>query len=160
MSTEFKVNGQPHATAMPTQCSLLQCLREELHLNGPKLGCGEGECGACTVLIDGQAQTSCNLPLWSVQHKQVTTLEGLGSPTQPHPLQTAFLQLNAGQCGYCLAGIIVRASALLKQHPRPTREQVLGALDGHLCRCGAHPRIVKAIMLASQSVSSDTASQS
>jgi nicotinate dehydrogenase subunit A len=144
----IEVNGKPHTPRMPEQCSVLQCLREELGLNGPKLGCGEGECGACTVWVDGQPQTSCNLPLWDAKGKAITTLEGLGQSGLPHRLQTAFIEENAGQCGYCLSGIITRAAALLRVQPHPTREQIVDALDKHLCRCGAHERIIRAIQKA------------
>ncbi len=145
----IEVNGKPHVPAMPEQCTVLQCLREELGLNGPKLGCGEGECGACTVLVDGKPQTSCNLPLWDAQGKKITTLEGLGHDGLPHRLQTAFIEENAGQCGYCLSGIITTAAALLRDHPQPDRAQIVAALEKHLCRCGAHERIVRAIEKAS-----------
>jgi len=145
----MEVNGKPHTPGMPEQCSVLQCLREELGLNGPKLGCGEGECGACTVLVDGVPQTSCNLPLWDAKGKRITTLEGLGEKGLPHRLQTAFIEENAGQCGYCLSGIITRADALLRDHPQPSREQIVSALEKHLCRCGAHERIIRAIQKAS-----------
>ncbi len=145
----IEVNGKTHTPRMPETCSVLQCLREELGLNGPKLGCGEGECGACTVWVDGTPQTSCNLPLWDVQGKKITTLEGLGREGLPHRLQTAFIEENAGQCGYCLSGIITRAAALLRDHPQPSREQIVAALEKHLCRCGAHERIIRAIQKAS-----------
>ncbi len=145
----IEVNGKTHVPSMPEQCTVLQCLREELGLNGPKLGCGEGECGACTVWVDGKPQTSCNLPLWDVQGKSITTLEGLGPKGLPHRLQTAFIEENAGQCGYCLSGIITTAAALLRDHPKPTRAQIVAALEKHLCRCGAHERIVRAIEKAS-----------
>jgi nicotinate dehydrogenase subunit A len=123
-------------------------LRDELGLNGPKFGCGQGECGACMVLVDGQPQTACNLPLWAVQGKQVTTLEGLGSPERPHPVQAAFVATNAAQCGYCVAGIITSAAALLQHHPNPSRQQIVQALDKHLCRCGAHNRMIRAVQRA------------
>lgn len=145
----IEVNGKTHIPRMPETCSVLQCLREELGLNGPKLGCGEGECGACTVWVDGVPQTSCNLPLWDAQGKKITTLEGLGHAGLPHRLQTAFIEENAGQCGYCLSGIITRAAALLRDHPQPSREQIVAALEKHLCRCGAHERIIRAIQKAS-----------
>ena len=137
-------------SALPEQCTVLQCLREELGLCGPKLGCGEGECGACTVLVDGQPQTSCNLPLWDARGKKITTLEGLSAQGVTHRLQTAFIEENAGQCGYCLSGIITRASVLLQKTPQPTREEICLALDQHLCRCGAHERIIRAIQKASR----------
>lgn len=107
---------------------MLSLLRDELGLSGPKLGCGEGECGACMVLVDGRPQTSCNLPLWAVKGHAVTTLEGLGNASQPHPLQQAFVEENAGQCGYCLSGILVSTSALLQHTPEPTRAQICEAL--------------------------------
>jgi len=144
------INAQNVASSLPDNTTLLSLLRDEMGLSGSKLGCGEGECGACMVLIDGRPQTSCNLPLWSVQGHQVTTLEGLGKEGQPHALQTAFIEENAGQCGYCLSGILVSASALLQQTPRPTRAQICEALDKHLCRCGAHERIIRAVERAAQ----------
>ena len=143
------VNGKPHTPELPENCTLLQSLREELGLNGPKLGCGEGECGACTVLVDGRPQTACNTPLWDVKGKSITTLEGLGHVGQPHRLQSAFIEENAGQCGYCLSGIITRAAALLVENPRPSRQDIVVALEKHLCRCGAHERIIRAIQKAS-----------
>jgi len=144
------INTQKISLSLPENTTLLSLLRGELGLSGPKLGCGEGECGACMVLVDGRPQTSCNLPLWSVQDHQVTTLEGLGKTGQPHALQKAFIEENAGQCGYCLSGILVSASALLQQTPRPTRAQICEALDKHLCRCGAHERIIRAVERAAQ----------
>ena len=146
----IEINAKAHTSALPDSCTLLQCLREEIGLLGPKLGCGEGECGACTVLVNGQAQTACNLPLWDVHGKQVTTLEGLGTQEVGQRLQKAFIEENAGQCGYCLSGIITRASVLLQEIPQPTREQICMALDKHLCRCGAHERIIRAIQKASR----------
>lgn len=139
------VNGAAQAAELDEQTPLLSFLREELQLCGPKFGCGEGECGACMVLVDGKAVTSCNLPLWAVQGKEVRTLEGLGTPERPHPLQEAVLQERAGQCGYCLAGILVSAAELLETHPSPTRAQICQALERNLCRCGAHVRILRAV---------------
>ncbi len=144
----FQINGQPCALALDDQRSLLSVLRDELGLNGPKFGCGQGECGACTVLVDGQPQTACNLPVWAVAGKAVTTLEGLGTPEAPHPLQTAFIAERAAQCGYCAAGIVTAAAALLARQPRPSREDIVQALDKHLCRCGAQQRMVRAIQRA------------
>jgi nicotinate dehydrogenase subunit A len=134
-------DGDPNTT-------LLSVLRGELALSGPKFGCGQGECGACMVLVDGQPQTACNLPVWAVEGKQVVTLEGLGTPEQPHPLQTAFVQERAGQCGYCVAGIVTSAAALLARNPAPDRSAIVQALDKHLCRCGAHNRMIRAIQCA------------
>jgi nicotinate dehydrogenase subunit A len=146
----IRVNTQRLQSELPDKTPLLHALRDELGLAGPKLGCGEGECGACMVLVDGRPQTSCNLPLWAVEGHEVTTLEGLGEPGQPHALQQAFMELNAGQCGYCLSGILISASALLKQNPHPTRAEIGAALDKNLCRCGAHDRIVRAVQRAAQ----------
>ena len=146
----LNINATNIAIAAPEKTPLLSILRDELGLSGPKLGCGEGECGACMVLIDGRPQTSCNLPLWAVKGHAVTTLEGLGTPEQPHVLQQAFMEENAGQCGYCLSGILVTASALLQNTPEPTRAQICQALDKHLCRCGAHERIIRAVLRAAQ----------
>ena len=145
------INAKSFSFAASDNTTLLSLLRDELGLSGPKLGCGEGECGACMVLVDGRPQTSCNLPLWAVKGHAVTTLEGLGNASQPHPLQQAFVEENAGQCGYCLSGILVSASALLQHTPEPTRAQICEALDKHLCRCGAHDRIIRAVQRAAQS---------
>jgi len=136
---------KPAVLLPASSCPCCQSCVIDLGLSGPKFGCGQGECGACTVLVDGRAQTSCNLPLWSVQNRQVSTLEGLGSPEHPHPLQTAFLEENAAQCGYCIAGIITAAAALLQAQPNPSRADIVQALDKHLCRCGAHNRMIRAV---------------
>ena len=145
------INAKSFSFAASDNTTLLSLLRDELGLSGPKLGCGEGECGACMVLVDGRPQTSCNLPLWAVKGHAVTTLEGLGNASQAHLLQQAFVEENAGQCGYCLIGILVSASALLQHTPEPTRAQICEALDKHLCRCGAHDRIIRAVQRAAQS---------
>ncbi len=145
------INAKSFSFAASDNTTLLSLLRDELGLSGPKLGCGEGECGACMVLVDGRPQTSCNLPLWAVKGHAVTTLEGLGNASQAHLLQQAFVEENAGQCGYCLSGILVSASALLQHTPEPTRAQICEALDKHLCRCGAHDRIIRAVQRAAQS---------
>jgi nicotinate dehydrogenase subunit A len=148
----IRINTQPIQSSLPDKTPLLNLLRDELGLSGAKLGCGEGECGACMVLVNGRPQTSCNLPLWAVQEHDITTLEGLGSAERPHALQEAFIAENAGQCGYCLSGILVSASALLQQTPRPTREAICAALDKHLCRCGAHERIIRAVQRAAHTL--------
>jgi aerobic-type carbon monoxide dehydrogenase small subunit (CoxS/CutS family) len=145
------INAKSFSFAASDNTTLLSLLRDELGLSGPKLGCGEGECGACMVLVDGRPQTSCNLPLWAVKGHAVTTLEGLGNASQAHLLQQAFVEENAGQCGYCLSGILISASALLQHTPEPTRAQICEALDKHLCRCGAHDRIIRAVQRAAQS---------
>jgi len=148
----IRINSQPIQSSLPDKTPLLTLLRDELGLAGAKLGCGEGECGACMVLVDGRPQTSCNLPLWAVKDHDITTLEGLGSVERPHALQEAFMAENAGQCGYCLSGILVSASALLQHTPRPTRDEICAALDKHLCRCGAHERIIRAVQRAAQAL--------
>ncbi len=144
-TTMFQVNQQPVQFGGDEKATLLSVLREELNLSGPKFGCGQGECGACMVLVDGQPQTSCNLPVWSIQGKQVTTLEGLGTPAHPHAVQTAFIEERAAQCGYCVAGIITSACALLARKPQPSREDIVSGLEKHLCRCGAQTRMLRAI---------------
>ena len=143
------INAKNIALTVPDKTPLLSLLRNELGLSGPKLGCGEGEFGDCMVMVDGRPQTSCNLPLWAVKGHSVTTIEGLGTAGQLHALQQAFIEENAGQCGYCLSGILVSASALLAHTPEPTRAQICEALDKHLCRCGAHDRIIRAVHRAS-----------
>ena len=139
------VNGQEHTGSFDPQRTLLSVLRDELGLSGPKFGCGQGECGACMVLVDGQPQTACNLPLWAVEGRRITTLEGLGAPGQPHPVQAAFVELRAAQCGYCVSGIVTSAAALLAHNPQPQREDIVRALDKHLCRCCAHSRMLRAV---------------
>jgi nicotinate dehydrogenase subunit A len=146
----ISINDQNVEISAPDKTTLLSYLRNELGLSGPKLGCGEGECGACMVLVNGRPQTSCNLPLWAVKGHAVTTLEGLSKEGVPHALQQAFLEENAGQCGYCLSGILVSASALLQHTPKPNRAQICEALDKNLCRCGAHERIVRAVQRAAK----------
>jgi len=148
----FHLNGQPCHVDADSAVPLLAVLRDELGLSGPKFGCGQGECGACMVLVDGQPQTACNVPLWSVQGQQIVTLEGLGSEDQPHPLQTAFCEERAAQCGYCVAGILTSAAALLARNPQPTREAIVQALDKHLCRCGAHNRMIRAVQRAASAM--------
>ena len=129
---------------------LLYVLRNELEFNGPKFGCGVGQCGACTVHVDGAPRRSCVTAVSTVADKSVTTLEGLGTPERPSPLQQAFIDEQAAQCGYCINGMIMRASALLATNPRPTREQIKTALSSNLCRCGTHMRIVRAIERVAQ----------
>lgn len=147
----FMLNGQPCEPGAEADVPLLSVLREQLGLCGPRFGCGQGECGACMVLVDGEPRTACNLPLWAVQGHQVTTLEGLGSAEQPHPVQAAFLACNAAQCGYCVAGIVTSAAALLQRCPSPSRQQIVQALDKHLCRCGAQHRMIRAVEQAARS---------
>jgi nicotinate dehydrogenase subunit A len=142
----FSVNGKAVSVSPANEeTPLLNVLRNELGLMGTRFGCGLEQCGCCTVLIDGQPEKSCAKPLWSVAGKTVTTIEGLGSEAKPHPLQQAFLDEQAGQCGYCLSGILVSAKALLDANPAPTRAQIAQALDGNICRCGSHNRILRAV---------------
>ncbi|HVA76548.1 MAG TPA: (2Fe-2S)-binding protein [Candidatus Binataceae bacterium] len=124
---------------------LLYVLRDNLGLKGTKFGCGNGQCGSCTVLVDGRAAKSCELPAWSMEGKSITTIEGLGTIDHLHPLQQAILDFQAGQCGYCLSGIIMTAAELIQSDPHPSRDKVVAKLAANLCRCGAHTRIVKAI---------------
>jgi nicotinate dehydrogenase subunit A len=143
---EFSVNGKAVSVSPANEDTpLLNVLRNELGLIGTRFGCGLEQCGCCTVLIDGQPEKSCAKPVWSVAGKTVTTIEGLGTEAKPHPLQQAFLDEQAGQCGYCLSGILMSAKALLDRNPQPTRAQIAQALDGNICRCGSHNRILRAV---------------
>jgi nicotinate dehydrogenase subunit A len=146
---KFQLNGRA-ATAEswdPNQ-PLLYVLRNELGQHGPKFGCGLSQCGACTVIVDGKATRSCVTPVRQAAGKSVTTLDGLGSPEKPDPVQAAFIAEQAAQCGYCTNGMIMQAKAFLSQNPKPTIEQVKQGLAGNLCRCGTHTRIVRAVMRA------------
>ena len=142
----LSVNGRRRDVAMDSDVPLLYVLRNDLGLHGTKFGCGLGQCGACTVLVGGQAVRSCLIPVQSVVGQEVITIEGLGSPERPHPLQAAFIEEQAAQCGYCTAGIIMAAKAFLDQTPRPTEAQLRQALAGNLCRCGTHVRVIRAVM--------------
>lgn len=144
----LEVNGTTHALAVPPEASLLTVLRNDLGLNGPKYGCGLGQCGACTVLVDGVAARACVIPVGGVAGRTVTTLEGLGSREQPHPVQQAFIDAQAAQCGYCLNGMIMMTAALLVECPHPSEADVRRALSGNLCRCGTHVEIVDAVLRA------------
>jgi nicotinate dehydrogenase subunit A len=145
---KLRVNGQTHQVNVADDTPLLFVLRNDLQLNGPKFGCGMSQCGACTVIVDGQAIRSCVTAVGTVVGQEITTLEGIGTPEKPHPLQKAFLEEQAAQCGYCTNSMIMKAKTLLDSHPHPTEAQVRSAMDGHLCRCGAHNRIIRAIMRA------------
>jgi nicotinate dehydrogenase subunit A len=145
--TTITVNGKPHEVAAAPDTPLLYVLRNELELNGPKFGCGLAQCGACTVHLDGKPARSCSVPVSAVRGR-VTTIEGLGTPEKPHPLQQAFVAEQAAQCGYCINGMIMTASAFLAQNPRPSEAQIRSALDGNLCRCGTHMRILRAVRRA------------
>jgi nicotinate dehydrogenase subunit A len=145
----LKVNGAPRAVDADPEMPLLYVLRNDFKLNGPKFGCGLGQCGACTVIMDGKAVRSCVTPVGTVGSKSVTTLEGLGSVKKMHPLQKAFMDEQALQCGYCINGMIMSAKALLDATPKPSDAQIKEALAGNLCRCGTHTRILRAIKGAS-----------
>jgi nicotinate dehydrogenase subunit A len=147
-SIRFRLNGAPTEVDADPDRPLLDILRGKLSVMGPHFGCGAGECGACRVIVDGHAITSCDAPLWSVADKDVTTLEGLGSAEHPHPLQRAFIAEQAMQCGYCVAGVLMSAAALLKRNAKPTEAEVRTALDRNLCRCGSQNRIVRAVLRA------------
>jgi aerobic-type carbon monoxide dehydrogenase small subunit (CoxS/CutS family) len=145
---ELQVNGTRRRVEVDGERSLLSVLRDELDLTGAKYGCGEGQCGACTVLVDGRAARSCLTQAASVEGKQVTTVEGLERNGALHPLQEAFLAVDAMQCGYCTAGMIMSGVGLLKKTPNPTEAEILRAMEGNICRCGTYPRIVAAIRQA------------
>jgi len=147
---EFKLNGQPVRLDTDPDRLLLWVLRTDLELTGTKYGCGIGLCGACTVLVGKNARRSCVLPLRSITGKEVTTIEGLANGEILHPLQQAFVDQGALQCGYCTSGMILNAYGLLLTNPSPTEAEVIQGMDRNLCRCGAHPRIVKAILSAAQ----------
>ncbi|MDE1933656.1 (2Fe-2S)-binding protein [Bradyrhizobium sp.] len=144
----FRLNGAETEIDADPDTPLLTVLRSQLGLTGSHFGCGAGECGACMVLVDDHALTSCDAPLWSVANKAVTTIEGLGSEQHPHALQRAFIAEQALQCGYCLSGIMMSAAALLKRNTNPTTAEVKAALDRNLCRCGSHNRMVRAVLRA------------
>jgi nicotinate dehydrogenase subunit A len=145
-----KINGWDHSLDLDSNARLLDVLRDSLQLKGTRFGCGSNQCGACFVLVDGHAIASCDTPLWAVDQKSVTTVEGLGTPALPHRLQRAFIAEQAGQCGYCSSGMLI-AAALLERCPQPSADQVRHALERNLCRCGAHNRIVRAVLRAAQS---------
>jgi nicotinate dehydrogenase subunit A len=141
----FQLNGQGVSVPNDSGQSLLDLLRNTLQLKATRMGCGQGQCGACRVMLDGHAVAACETPLWAIEGKAVTTVEGLGNRSAPHALQTAFIEEQAMQCGFCTSGILMSAAALLQRQPQPTRAQIVQAIDGHLCRCGAHNRVVRAI---------------
>jgi len=141
----LKVNGRDHQIDAEPDTPLLYVLRDDLELNAAKFGCGLGQCGACTVIVDGKAVFSCVTPLVLLDDKQVTTLEGLGTAAEPAPIQRAFMEEQAAQCGYCIAGMMMRAQALLQRNPKADDEQIRAELAPHLCRCGTHMRILRAV---------------
>jgi nicotinate dehydrogenase subunit A len=146
----FTVNGCPASAAADPDTPLLDVLRNHLGLLGTKFGCGLEQCGCCMVLIDGRPEKSCGKALSTVAGRRVVTIEGLGTRDRPHPLQQAFLDEQAGQCGYCLSGILISAKALLDANPAPTRREIAEALDDNICRCGSHHRILSAVALAAR----------
>ncbi len=155
MAIEFKLNGKQISVDVDAHTPLLEVLRNDIELNGAKFGCGLAQCGACAVLLDGESIRSCVLPISAVAGKSVTTLEGLGTEENPHPLQTAFIDEQALQCGYCASGIIVTAAALLSKNAAPTDQEIRQSLRGHLCRCGAQPRMIKAVARAAATNAGD-----
>ena len=150
----LRVNGKSRTLDVEPDTPLLYVLRNDLELNGPKFGCGLAQCGACTVLVDGKPVRSCVTPVSAAAKGQVTTIEGLGTPERLHPLQRAFIEEQACQCGYCGNGMVMSAKALLDRNPRPSEAQIKAALDGHLCRCASHNRIVRAVQRAAQALRS------
>ena len=150
MAIELEVNGRTTNVDVDADTPLLYVLRNDLALNGPKFGCGLGQCGACTVLVDGTPVRACVTPVAAVAGNTITTLEGLGSIDTPHRLQAAFIAEQAAQCGYCSNGMILSASALLERNPSPTVAEIREALDAYLCRCGTHTRIIKAVQRAAE----------
>ena len=144
------VNGKQHSVDATPETPLLYILRNDLELNGPQFGCGLEQCGACKVLIGAQAVASCKLPVSEVGEAPITTLEGLSLPDELHPVQQAFIEKQAAQCGFCISGMIITTAALLAKQSHPTDEQIRAALDGNLCRCGSHPRIMRAVKRAAE----------
>lgn len=147
---ELTLNGRQASVEAEETASLLDVLRNDLALSGPRFGCGSGQCGTCSVLVDGEDVAACQLEIGNMAGRSVVTVEGLGTPEAPHPLQTAFLELQAGQCGYCLSGILMGAKGLLDRNSDPSRAQVAEALAWHLCRCGVHNRVMDAVLLAAR----------
>ena len=152
MTIKLNVNGRQHEVAAEPETALLYVLRNDLKLKGARFGCGLGQCGACTVLVDGKPVQSCDLPLSAAAGKSITTIEGLARDGELHPLQAAFIAEQAAQCGYCITGIIMAAKALLDANPRPADAEIRSALKGNLCRCGTHHRILRAIHRAAREI--------
>ena len=144
----LKVNGRSRVVDADPSTPLLYVLRDDVGLNGPKFGCGLSQCGCCTVMLEGNAVRSCSIAVSNAQNRNITTLEGLGSVARPHRLQKAFIEEQAAQCGYCMNGMIMNAKALLDKNPHPTEAEIRRALDGILCRCGSHLRVIRAIQRA------------
>ena len=150
MAVTINVNGTPRTVEADSETPLLYVLRNDLKLKGARYGCGAGQCGACMVIVDGKSVQSCDIPVSAVAGKSITTIEGIGREGGLHPLQQAFIQEQAAQCGYCIAGIIMAAKALLDANPRPSDEEIKTALARNLCRCGTHQRILRAIRRAAE----------
>jgi nicotinate dehydrogenase subunit A len=149
----LKVNNKIHSVNVDPAMPLLYVLRDNLELRGPRFGCGLGQCGACSVILDGRAIRSCVTPVSTAQGRNVTTLEGLGSVAKPHALQAAFVEEQAAQCGYCMNGILMNSKVLLDKNPSPSEEDIRRALDPVLCRCGSHLRVIRAIQRAAHTLS-------
>jgi nicotinate dehydrogenase subunit A len=144
----LRVNGKARTVDTDPTTPLLYVLRDDLELQGPRFGCGLSQCGACTVIMDGETVRSCSVPVRAARNRNITTLEGLGSVAQPHPLQEAFIEEQAAQCGFCMNGIVLTAKVLLDKNPNPTDAEIKRALDGVLCRCGSHLRVIRAVKRA------------
>lgn len=155
ITVTLQVNGQASDVSAMADTPLLLVLRNDLELNGPKYGCGLGECGACTVIIDGVAARSCVFPLSGAAGREIVTLEGLGTRQAPHPVQQAFIDEQAAQCGYCLNGMIMTAKALLDRNPNPSEAEIRNELSGNLCRCGTHIEILRAVLRAARLMTVD-----
>lgn len=149
---KLKINGQVHEVDADPRCPLLYVLRDDLEMNNPRFGCGLGQCGACTVLVDGRAMRSCTLPLARATGREITTLEGLATGDKPHPVQAAFIAEQTFQCGYCLNGWVLTTKALLDQNPNPSDAEIRAALESLVCRCGSHVRILAAVRRAAESM--------
>jgi nicotinate dehydrogenase subunit A len=153
-SFDLRINGKTRTVAVEADTPLLYVLRNDLELNGPKFGCGLAQCGACTVLLEGKPVRSCVTPVSAVGKARVTSIEGLGTVDRPHPLQRAFIEEQACQCGYCGSGMVMSAKALLDRNPWPSEREIKQALNGHLCRCASHNRIVRAVQRAAKEMRS------
>ena len=156
MKITLNVNSRKQTVEMAPETPLLYALRNDLKFNGPKFGCGLAQCGACTVHVDGQPVRSCVTPASAVVGQKITTIEGLGTVEQPHPVQAAFVAEQAGQCGYCLSGMVMSATSLLASNKNPSDEQIRTALNGNLCRCGSHVRILRAVKRAAATMRGET----
>lgn len=159
MTMKLDVNGRTHDIDADPATPLLYVLRDDLRLNAAKFGCGLGQCGSCTVIVDGQAVLSCVTPILAMTGRKITTLEGLGTIADPAPIQTAFIEMQAAQCGYCIPGMMMSAQALLQRNAQPTDAEIRSALRTNLCRCGTHMRIIAAIRRAGELMKSAAAEQ-